>query len=155
MLGKPFAGWTDITVNGEYLGRASYLEWIPGLVLDPCIRYMQASADYDFMGGGHGLNIEFDGEDKGSFGLVEIGGRIYSYDYSGDADTYVNLIKPVSNYGDGTKFVRNLIAEVISDIEENYEDWVLWDVMTDDEEEYQQNKRDLDEILAEAKKCLK
>lgn len=156
MLSKPWCGWTQVIINNEKLGSASYLDWVPGLVLDPCIRYLTACTEsqnnYDFIGGGYGFNIEFDAEGY-NFGLVEIGNNLYSYDTCADKEPYINLKEiDLSEYNYNCyEFIYTLTKEVISDLETNYEDWILWDTMTNDKEEYDKNKEALDEIINKAK----
>ena len=158
MLGKPFAGWSTITVNNEKLGRASYLDWIPELVIEPCIRYIErASKDIERWGyspGGYGFNIEFDGEDKGKFGIVEIGNDFYTYDTLGNELPYIRLKEIDLNpfKWKGYKFVRFLLSETVKDIEADFEGWVLWDAF--DEEDAEQSRKALKILLEEAKDCL-
>ena len=162
MLTKPCRGWTEVFINNERLGFASYMRWVPGDVLDSCIRYLKeckkSMEKYNYIEGGYGFNVEFDGEDKGYFGIVEIGSDFFTFDtYQVKEPPYVKLKEiDLKEYDyDDYKFVYNLTKEVIEDIESNYEDWVLWDVMTFDKEEYQEKKYELDKILREAKELVK
>lgn len=160
MLSKPWCGWTKVTINNEDMGSASYLDWIPGLVLEPCIRYLKICKEmkdtYGYISGGYGFNIEFDGEDRGHFGIVEIGNDLYLYDYSDPTPPYLKLKEiDLKDFGyNSYKFIYHLTKEVVSDIESNYEDWILWDTMTNDKEEYDMNKEALDKILKEAKAII-
>lgn len=166
MLSKPWAGWTTVNLNNETLGDASYLDWIPGLILEPCIRYLKLCKEsiekYGYTSGGYGLNIQFDAEGH-YFGIVEIGNDLFTFDTLGKVEPYINLkeIDLSSHDYENYKFIYNLVNEVIDDIESNYEDWILWDVMTNKEEyeeeykeEYKNSKESLDKILKEAKETI-
>lgn len=155
MLGKPSRGWSEITVNSKVLGTASYLSWLPGDILEACIRYLKcAKKDIEKWGtayGGYGLNIEFDAETY-QFGLVEIGSQIYSYDDRKKEEPYINLGNALCNHRENVDFVKKMTEEVISDIENDFEGWKWWDAM--DEEEAENNGKDLILLLQEAKNCL-
>lgn len=156
MLSKPGAGWCRIIIGSEFIGSASYLDWVPGLVIRACMNYLKAVKEcgYDYCDhteGGFGFNIEFDAEGH-SFGLVEIGSRIYVYDDCGNDEPYIRLHKAVSDFGDNTIFVRNLLQEAVNDIEANFEDWVWWDAVN--ETEAAQSRESLNKLIEEAKNCL-
>lgn len=155
MLGTPKYGWVEIFVNGKRLGTASYLDWVPGLILEPCIRYLKcAKADYErweHIPGGYGLNIEFDAEGH-SFGIVQIGNRIYTYDDCDTNEPYIRILDAVCDYLDDVTFIKNLVKEVINDIRENFEAWTWWDAIN--EEERKNSEKELNELLKEAELCL-
>ena len=159
MLGKPKGGWAKITLCGKDIGAASYLDWLPGIVLEACIRYLEcAKRDYDRWGyaaGEYGFNLEFDGEGLGRFGIVEIGEDFYIYDKRGSEPPYVRLteldLKPFRH--DGLKFIKSLTEEVLADIKEYFEQWVIWDAV--DEIDADRNREALTGLIANAEKALK
>lgn len=104
MLSKPYAGWTKVTI-GDFEGRASYLTDVP---MDCLIAFINA-LEYNIP-----ASVLFD-EEGAEFTLVT------SVD-----GTYV-----ISEREDSKLFVINkeflkLVRELINDIENNLEDWVLW-----------------------------
>ena len=158
MLGTPGGGWVTITVNGKRLGSASYLDWVPGVVLEPCIRYLEAAErDMKRWGhspGGYGFNMEFDGESMGKFGIVEIGDGFYTYDCWGEEEPYIRLSEIDLKHfkWNGTKFVRALMVEAAADIERDFEAWVYWDAY--EKEDVVINRRDLTALLDKVKEII-
>lgn len=105
MLSKPYTGWTKVTI-GDFKGRASYLTDIP---MDCLIAFINA-LEYNIP-----ASVLFD-EEGSEFTLVT------SVD-----GTYI-----ISEREEPKLFVINkgflkLVRELINDIEDNLEDWVLWD----------------------------
>ena len=105
MLSKPCAGWTKVTI-GDFEGRASYMTDIP---MDCLIAFINA-LEYNIP-----ASVLFD-EEGSEFTLVT------SVD-----GTYI-----ISEREEPKLFVINkgflkLVRELIDDIEDNLEDWVLWD----------------------------
>ena len=105
MLSKPCAGWTKVTI-GDFEGRASYMTDIP---MDCLIAFINA-LEYNIP-----ASVLFD-EEGSEFTLVT------SVD-----GTYI-----ISEREEPKLFVINkgflkLVRELINDIEDNLEDWVLWD----------------------------
>lgn len=158
MLGTPRIGWSTITVNGKKIGSASYLDWIPGLVITPCIRYLKEALKdiqkWDNASGGYGFNVEFDCESAGKFGIVEIGNDFYTYDTQGTEEPYIRLTElDLEPYRwTGYKFVQSLLNEIVNDIESDFEDWVVWDAF--DSKDEQINRQALNTLLNEAKTVL-
>lgn len=105
MLSKPCAGWTKVTI-GDFEGRASYMTDVP---MDCLIAFINAF-EYNIP-----ASILFN-EEGSEFTLVT------SVD-----GTYI-----ISEREEPKLFVINkgflkLVRELINDIEDNLEDWVLWD----------------------------
>lgn len=105
MLSKPCAGWTKVTI-GDFEGRASYMTDVP---MDCLIAFINA-LEYNIP-----ASILFN-EEGSEFTLVT------SVD-----GTYI-----ISEREEPKLFVINkgflkLVRELINDIEDNLEDWVLWD----------------------------
>ena len=105
MLSKPCAGWTKVTI-GDFEGRASYMTDVP---MDCLIAFINA-LEYNIP-----VSVLFD-EEGSEFTLVT------SVD-----GTYI-----ISEREEPKLFVINkgflkLVRELINDIEDNLEDWVLWD----------------------------
>lgn len=105
MLSKPCAGWTKVTI-GDFEGRASYMTDVP---MDCLIAFINA-LEYNIP-----ASVLFD-EEGSEFTLVT------SVD-----GTYI-----ISEREEPKLFVINkgflkLVRELINDIEDNLEDWVLWD----------------------------
>lgn len=158
MLGKPWCGWSEITVNGDRLGTASYLDWLPGTVLNPCINYLTiVKNNYDKWQtpfGEYGFNIEFDAEGW-HFGIVEIGDDFYTYDTRGSEPPYINLkeIDAESYDYQEYKFVLSILKETIKDIEAEFDGWVEWDAY--DDEDKRKNQDALNTLLSKAKEIEK
>ena len=105
MLSKPCAGWIKVTI-GDFEGRASYMTDVP---MDCLIAFINA-LEYNIP-----ASVLFD-EEGSEFTLVT------SVD-----GTYI-----ISEREEPKLFVINkgflkLVRELINDIEDNLEDWVLWD----------------------------
>lgn len=155
MLGKPFAGWSHIEVNGRYVGTGSYLDWIPGIVIEACVRYLrEAEKDikrWGYSPGGYGFNIMFDAEGW-NFGITEIGDDFYTYDTKGEKPPYVRLeeidLRPYN--WDGSRFIRAILKEAAADIKRDFEDWVIWDAY--DSEDEKNNRKALKELLKKAER---
>ena len=105
MLSKPCAGWTKVTI-GDFEGRASYMTDIP---MDCLIAFINA-LEYNIP-----ASVLFDEEGSGFTLVTSVDG------------TYI-----ISEREEPKLFVINkgflkLVRELINDIEDNLEDWVLWD----------------------------
>ena len=105
MLSKPCAGWTKVTI-GDFEGRASYMTDIP---MDCLIAFINA-LEYNIP-----ASVLFDEEGSGFTLVTSVDG------------TYI-----ISEREELKLFVINkgflkLVRELINDIEDNLEDWVLWD----------------------------
>ena len=126
MLSKPCAGWTKVTI-GDFEGRASYMTDVP---MDCLIAFINA-LEYNIP-----ASVLFD-EEGSEFTLVT------SVD-----GTYI-----ISEREEPKLFVINkgflkLVRELINDIEDNLEDWVLWDY------DYEFHN-DSEEILNERRNIIK
>ena len=105
MLSKPCAGWTKVTI-GDFEGRASYMTDVP---MDCLIAFINA-LEYNIP-----ASVLFDEEGSGFTLVTSVDG------------TYI-----ISEREELKLFVINkgflkLVRELINDIEDNLEDWVLWD----------------------------
>lgn len=105
MLSKPCAGWTKVTI-GDFEGRASYMTDVP---MDCLIAFINA-LEYNIP-----ASILFN-EEGSEFTLVT------SVD-----GTYVISEREESKLFVINKRFSKLARELINDIEDNLEDWVLWD----------------------------
>lgn len=105
MLSKPYAGWTKVTI-GDFEGRASYMTDVP---MDCLIAFINA-LEYNIP-----ASVFFD-EEGTEFTLVT----------SADG-TYVISEREESKLFVINKRFSKLAREFINDIEDNLEDWVLWD----------------------------
>lgn len=105
MLSKPCAGWTKVTI-GDFEGRASYMTDVS---MDCLIAFINA-LEYNIP-----ASILFN-EEGSEFTLVT------SVD-----GTYVISEREESKLFVINKRFSKLARELINDIEDNLEDWVLWD----------------------------
>ena len=126
MLGKPFAGWTEISVGTKIIGSASYLTDVPLDLLDAFIKYFSQS--YATLG----FNVEFDAEGY-SFGLIEFAEDLYAVDTDTDSDIpNVTRIPPEIlglKWANSRKMLLCLAKELIKDIEQYFDLWVFWDLI--------------------------
>lgn len=105
MLSKPYAGWTKVTI-GDFEGRASYMTDVP---MDCLIAFINA-LEYNIP-----ASVLFD-EEGTEFTLV-----------TSTDGTYVISEREESKLFVINKRFSKLARELINDIEDNLEDWVLWD----------------------------
>ena len=103
MFGKPDAGWTEVTISpfSEY---ASYITCVPMDCLDACIQYLKRNKP---------LVFAFDPEGPGRFFVISTNNDTYIlWEDLPEAFTHVPNIN-----------ARQLIAELIKDIEPSIDDW--------------------------------
>jgi len=154
MLNKPRHGWTDIEYNGTYLGCASYLDNVPLLILTALYERLVNKTNK--------FEVSFDAEGY-YFGLSEIFYGLYAWK-EGDNLEIISDDLCIGEDGDIDNIetvLRNISKEVISDIEENFEDWSKFCVYVDKEldkesynKELQENTRQLQEALDKLKEQI-
>ena len=105
MLSKPYAGWTKVTIE-DFEGRASYMTDVP---MDCLIAFINA-LEYNIP-----ASVLFD-EEGTEFTLV-----------TSTDGTYVISEREESKLFVINKRFSKLARELKNDIEDNLEDWVLWD----------------------------
>lgn len=161
MIGKSKYGWAKITVGSKYIGTASaYLNWLPTLVLEPCVRYLScAKMDKEHFGyaeGEYGFNLEFDAEGW-TFGIVEIGSDFFIFNnryMHDDNETPVYLrqvdLEPYNH--NSVRFVLELAKEAVNDIEDNFEEWVI--LALDLENNTTEIRKELRQLLINVKSLL-
>lgn len=104
MLSKPIHGWTNVTI-GDFAGRASYTTDVP---MDCLMAFINA-LEYNIP-----ASIFFD-EEGTEFTLVA------SFNY-----TYVIEERQEPKLIIVNKRFLSLAKELVNDIENNLEDWVIW-----------------------------
>lgn len=122
MLSNPSAGWCDVKI-GDFDGVASYLEDVPLNCLDAFIQYFDRSNSIN------SVSIFFDEE----------GTEFYAvFDYY---NTYIIIerneepeLKYIDNIG-----IKQLANELIKDLERDFDAWVNWTYLDDDD--YDKNQR--------------
>lgn len=128
MLGKPKYGWCNIMVGQNKLGCASYLIDVPTYLLDVFNQYLSEENNLNF-------SAEFDAEGY-YFGIMEFNETLYFIrDDTLDGNPVLQEISPtllgLECFSRADKIIKKLAGELITDIENNFEDWVYWE---DDEE---------------------
>ena len=126
MLTKPSHGWTDLHID-NFSERASYLTDIPNDCLDAFIYALQ---------NGNPAVIFFDAEGW-DFHLIASYYCSYVVVDKDNAEVYVI-----------DKTIKELAKELYNDINNNFDDWLDWDLY-DTIEEREKNKRGLRNKLAQ------
>lgn len=126
MLTKPSHGWTNIQI-GNFSERASYLTDIPNDCLDAFIYALQS---------GNPAVIFFDAEGW-DFHLIA------SYYCS-----YIIVDKDEAKVYSFDRTIKELAKELYEDINNNFDDWLNWDLY-DNVEEREQNERGLRKKLSD------
>jgi len=126
MLTKPKHGWTNLQIN-DFTERASYLTDIPNDCLDAFIYALEKNKP---------AVIFFDAEGW-DFHLVTTHYQSYVIVDKDEAKVYVI-----------EKDIKELAKELYNDINDNFEDWLEWD-MYDTVEEREQNKLGLEYKLSQ------
>lgn len=134
MFGKPVVGWVEIMI-GELQLSGSYLTDIPYDALQACIHSIKNNAP---------LTLYIDEEGTTDF--------IVSYYNS----TYVIRESDEIEYYSCNKDFRELIKEIIEDIERDFSEWIIEFTYLDDEEElYKKWVKQLKGLLEDAKELIK
>lgn len=120
MLTKPKHGWTNLQI-GDFTERASYLTDIPNDCLDAFIHALQNNSP---------AVIFFDAEGW-EFHLVA--SYYQSYIVVDKSDTKVYVIE---------KNIKELAKELYEDINNNFDDWLSWDIYEDDTDEERKEKKE-------------
>ena len=123
MLSKPKYGWTNITI-GNWSDRASFLTDIPFNLLDA---FIGSKKEY------HPVSVKFDAEgweyiivfDYYDTYILDYGYKT-SEDYLNDKEDKIKLYSfEISR--------EDIISEFVSDLENNFDAWVMWDSCDEDE----------------------
>lgn len=137
MLSKPYAGWTNVAI-GEFKGNASYLTDVP---MDCLIAFINALEYYI------PASVFFD-EEGSEFTLVV-----------GFNGVYVISEREETRLISVDRRFLDIARELVKDIEDNLEDWVLWDIdcyySEEDDEEYKTFLDERRSILTERLSKLK
>ena len=126
MFSKPKNGWSEISWNGIYIGRCSYIEAVPLDFIEYCVTYL-----YNYYNGIQG-NFEFIFDAEGwSVGIVEIDGSLFSY------DTRFNRINNLTELRLHCDYIPNgvkiLLEDAVKDFKNDFKDWVLFLAFTENE----------------------
>ena len=117
MFSKPKNGWTEITISddiSEFKAPASYITNIPNDCLDTFIYALENHCS---------VVIDFDAE-----------GWEYKLICS-EYDTYIIEDKDECKVYHFNITLNKIVKEFLNDLENNIEDWVLWDCYDDDDDE--------------------
>lgn len=108
MFSKPDCGWTDIKI-GDFIGRGSYLTDIPVDCLNVCIFALSNNSPLSFFI-----------DEEGSEVIVTS-----YYDCTYIVRKYEGGYQEEKFYSYTLDF-RDLVIEILHDIEDYYDDWVQW-----------------------------
>lgn len=133
MLSNPKHGWCDFQI-GDFKGSPSYLTMVPDETL-------QAFIDYHKTGTG----IAWYDEEGNEFTLVINPYALYIIE---------EKEKPVLHDFSDLK-IKELEEELIKDIESNLDEWVSNFTLSDEQEEFNENKKKLCEKLEELKQVIR
>ena len=120
MLGRPDAGWTDITI-GKYIGTASYLDDVPIETMDAFLKYFQGAP----------FQVTYDAEGY-NFGLITFDDSVYIVDNKNDNFDMINtkVVKSENGYFgkyETTEKVLHVLAkECVNDVRQYIDGWVDW-----------------------------
>ena len=120
MLGKPEAGWTDITIGSQYIGTASYLDDVPVETMDAFLKYYQGAP----------FQVTYDAEGY-HFGLFTFDGLVYIVDNKSDNEEInTKVIESEKEYFGGyiseEYIIHTLAKECVNDVREHIDGWVDW-----------------------------
>lgn len=113
MLGMPAYGWSHIKI-GDFEGPASYLTDVANDCLIAMIHYFETG--FDFV-------VNFDAEGW-TFKIIADDYNIFVIEDKNE---------PVLHTYYGTD-VKNLAKEIITDIEEYFDEWVRWDYIAEEDD---------------------
>lgn len=130
MLGKPVFGWTNIEI-GNFNGSASYLTDVANDCLTAMIHSFESG--FDFV-------VSFDAEGW-TFKIV-----------SDDYCTYIIEEKDEARLYVIEKNRSDLAKEIISDIEESFDDWVHWDYIEEMDEDGSEFKKEEERLKSNLEK---
>lgn len=134
MFGKPKVGWVEIMI-GEFQVSGSYLTDIPYDALQACIYSIKNNAPFT-------LYIDEEG----------ITDFIVSY-YNA---TYIIRENDEIEYYSCDKDFRELIKEIIEDIERDFSEWIIeFTYLDEEEEQYKKWVKQLEGLLKNAKELIK
>ena len=137
MFTKPEYGWTDVTI-GDYTSRASYITDIPFDALDnvtEAIKYKDYGQTYTQRFDAEGWEFIIEADANQTKLTIE------------EEDTKTIIIP---------KTMFDWAKEIITDIETYLEDWAkwTWDQNLDEPEQYEENKKELQQKINQLKALL-
>lgn len=149
MFSPPYAGWTTWKINGHKIGPVSYIDDVPYIFIDACVRYIHDPGAF---------NVSFDAEGYNT-GIVQIGDRFISYSTTGDEPTcYLSNMTFLSDFlfdESEIEFVKGMLREAIEDFERDFELWSEWNPgLYEDEEEIEAAKTALSSLIEKGKAAL-
>lgn len=129
MISKPWAGWCNFDLD-NFHGRPSYLTNVPIDILESFINYWE---------NGTGISIYFD-EEGSSFNLVVDPYNVYIIECKDEPKLIIS-----------NKSIEELTAEVITDIENDFQGWCNFDT---DEEAVEEQTQQLEMLLNKLKQIF-
>lgn len=128
MFSKPKCGWTEVKIGEYELGSASYIYEVITPTLSTLYNYLSKPV-YE----NSALNLIYDAEGH-SFGIVQIGDDFYSWNDDND-EGQVELQECLNmDDRDSYNWVRTLADEIIDDVESNWDDWIAFECILNDED---------------------
>ncbi len=135
------AGWVDVNINNRYVSSASYLDNVPVMTLTTLAEYLdRAIADYNagapIYTFAEPMDLVFDAEGY-SFGICVFDRDLYIFHT--DTDTCVPALHTFDDENCETinfvvSNIAKLLQETISDIEKDFDNWVSFASMDEDDE---------------------
>lgn len=150
MFSTPSAGWTKWEISGHEIGPVSYLDDVPYIFIDACVRCIHDPGAF---------NIAFDAEGYET-GAVQIGNRFVSYSTTGDEPTcYLSNMTFLSDFlfeeSDQIEFVKGMLREAIEDFEKDFALWSEWNPgLYEDEGETEAGRAALAHLIEKGKAAL-
>lgn len=134
-------GWATVNINNRFTGSASYLDNVPVMTLNTLAEYLdRAIADYNagapIQAFAEPMDLVFDAEGYG-FGICVFDQELYIFHTDTDMCVPALLTFADENF-ESINFVvsdiAKLLQETISDIENDFDNWVSFASMDEDDE---------------------
>lgn len=135
------AGWADVNINNRFASSASYLDNVPTMTLNALAEYLdRAISDYNagapIQAFAEPMDLVFDAEGY-SFGICVFDQDLYIFHT--DTDTYVPALLTFDDENCKTinfvvSNIAKLLQETISDVESDFDNWVSFASMDEDDE---------------------
>lgn len=145
MFSKPQNGWSTVTINDVVIGAASYIEDVATDTLTNLISYLKGELTH--------FELMYDGEGY-DFGISQIFNELYAV--SNKSEDLKILFQIDSNYEDSSarETARKLAKEIYKDFTRDFNDWLVFYVDNNSEEEINKYKIEFQKLLDELKNIL-
>lgn len=145
MFSKPQNGWSTVTLNDVVIGAASYIEDVATDTLTTLISYLKGELTH--------FELMYDGEGY-DFGISQIFNELYAV--SNKSEDLKILFKIDPNYEDSSTMetIRKLAKEIYEDFTKDFNEWLVFYIDNDCEEELIKYKIEFQKLLDELKTIL-